>query len=81
MLSVSYSRDAFRVLTRMPPEHRRCVRAAVDEVDTLIHTSQPLSDGCYVNALEAGLRLVYSQQEDQVIVLAITGYDGTLAAH
>lgn len=81
MLSVSYSRDAFRVLTRMPPEFRRCVRAAVDKADTLIHSSEPLSDGCYVNALDDGLRLIYSQKEDQVIVLAIAGYDGARAAH
>ncbi|MBV1934375.1 MAG: hypothetical protein KUG59_06780 [Parvibaculaceae bacterium] len=81
MLSVSYSRDAFRALTRMPPQYRRSVRAAVDEVDTLIHTSEPLSDGCYVNSLDVGLRLIYSQTDDQVIVLAISGYDGPLGGH
>ena len=81
MLSVSYSRDAFRALTRMPPEYRRCVRAAVDEVDTLIQTSEPLSDGCYVNTLDEGLRLIYSHNENQVIVLAIAGYDSALVAH
>ena len=76
MISVSYSRDAFRTLTRMPADHRNIVRGALTAPTGLERDRMDLTDGCYANALDRGLRLIYSRQDDALIVLAITGYDG-----
>ncbi|MGK2740274.1 hypothetical protein ACSHT0_05225 [Tepidicaulis sp. LMO-SS28] len=71
-IDFSYSRAAFRTLTRLGESRRRDVMAALGTLPAA-EGRRALGQGVEGCKLGSGLRLVFRQEENRLHVLAITG--------